>query len=161
MLIHCRFLVAAAGAALCLALPYVTVAQTAKPVCDLVTEQDAAAVIGSVLKKQSTLGPDQCVFTTKGLSLIINRLPDQEPEQIKMMLELPKNRARPGDLVKDEPDIGQRAVSETSKGSLNIIAASGSTIWTLGVSHVYRQDLTEMLPRLRGLARKLAGEPQN
>jgi hypothetical protein len=160
MLIPGQSLIAAAGAALCLALPYGAVAQTDKPVCDLVTEQDAAALIGSVLKKQSTLGPDQCVFTTKGLSLMINRLPDQEPEQMTMMLELPKHRARPGDVVKEEPGIGQLAVSETSKGRLNIIAASGTTIWTLGVDHVYSQDLTEMLPRLRELARKLAGGPQ-
>src|SRR5688572_3936217 len=110
-----------------------TVTTQPKPVCDLVADKDAAAILGSVLQKQATLGPDQCVFTTKGLSLMIARLPNQEPEQVEMLMQLPKNRARPGDVVKEEPGVGQRAVSESSKGHVGIIAASGNTVWTFGV----------------------------
>lgn len=142
-------------AALILAGALVT-AQTDKPVCDLVTEKDAAAVLGSVQKKNSILGADQCVFTTPGLSLMVNRLTNQEPETIDMLLKLPANRARQGDIVKDEPGIGQKAVSEVSKGHLLIIAASGTTVWNFSVDHVYSRDISEMLPKLRELAAKTA-----
>ena len=126
-----------------------------RPVCEMVSEQDAVAVIGSVKKKQTILGPDQCVFTTEGLSLMVNRVSDQEPEQVQMLLEVPKNRARPGDVVKEERGIGAKAVSEQSKGHLAIIAASGDTVWTFGVDHVYSKDLSDVLPKLRTLAAKV------
>ena len=127
----------------------------ARPVCDLVSEQDAAAVIGTVKKKQTILGADQCVFTSDGLSLMVNRLAEQEPEQVQMLLAVPKNRARPGDVVKDEAGIGMKAVSEQSKGHLTIIAAQGTTVWTFGVDHVYSKDLSDVLPKLRELAKKV------
>jgi hypothetical protein len=146
-----------AAAAVCLVFPAAAAAQAAKPVCDLVTEKEAAAVIGSVQQKQSILGEDHCTFTTKDFSLTIQRLRGQKPETLQMMLALPKNRARPGDVVTDEAGIGQGAVSERSKGRLNIFVVSGGTLWTFGVEHVYNKDLTEMLPELRELARKLAG----
>ena len=134
----------------------VTLAGQGTPVCEIVTEPDAVAVIGSVKKAQSILGPDQCVFTTEGLSLMVNRVPDQEPETIQMLLNVPKNRAKPGDVVKDEAGIGDRAVSEVAKGHLAIIAARGTTVWTFGVDHVYSKDISEMLPKLRALAQKVA-----
>jgi hypothetical protein len=126
-----------------------------RPVCDIVSEKDAVAVLGSVKKKNTILGADQCVFTTEGLSLMVNRLSGQEPEQVQMMLDLPKNRAKPGDIVKEEPGIGTRAVSEQSKGHLAIIAAQGDTIWSFGVDHVYSKDLSDMLPKLREFAKKV------
>ena len=114
----------------------------ARPVCDMVSEADAAAVIGAIKKKQTILGADQCAFTAEGLSLMVNRLAGQEPEQVQMLLQLPKHRARPGDVVKDEAGIGTGAVSEQSKGHLTIIAAQGDTVWTFGVDHVYSKDLS-------------------
>jgi hypothetical protein len=132
-------------------------AQEPVPVCEMVTAADAAAVIGTIKQKQSVLGADQCSFTAEGLALSISRLRNQDPETVKMMLELPKNRARPGDVVRSEPDIGQGATSETSKGRIALIVASGGTVWTFGVDHVYRKDLAETLPKLRALAKKVIG----
>jgi hypothetical protein len=130
-------------------------AQGPAPVCDLVSEADAAAVIGTIKQKQSILGADHCTFTAEGLSLSISRMGNQDPETVKMMLELPKNRARPGDVVQSEPGIGQGATSETSKGRIALIAASGHTVWTFGVDHVYRKEMADTLPKLRELAKKL------
>ena len=127
----------------------------ARPVCDMVPEADAVAVIGSVKKKNTILGADQCVFTTEGLSLMINRVGEQEPEQVQMLLDLPKNRAKPGDVVKEEAGIGAKAVSEQSKGHLTIIAAQGATVWSFAVDHVYGKDLSDLLPKLRDLAKKV------
>ena len=127
----------------------------ARPVCDLVTEKDAIAVLGSVKKKNTILGADQCVFTTEGLSLMINRVTGQEPEQVQMLLDVSKNRAKPGDVVKEESGIGTRAVSEQSKGHVTILAAQGDTVWSFGVEHVYNKDLSDTLPKLRELAKKV------
>ena len=160
-----RWLLSAAGSAI-LVLTFssfssLAAAQDAKPVCDLVTEQDVATVTGPVQKKQAILGADQCTFSAKGLSLSIHRVPKQKPENVQMLLDLPKNRARPGDVVNEETGIGDRAVSERSKGRLTLIAASGTTVWTVGVEHVYNQDLTDKLPALRDLVRKvIAGSPK-
>lgn len=140
-----------------LLLPSPSAAQSPKPVCDLVTEADAAAVIGPVQQKQAILGADQCVFTVKGMSLMINRLTQQDPEQIEMMMQLPKNRARKGDQVKDEPGIGDRAVSEVSRGHLLVMTAVGDTVWSFGVDAVYNTDISATLPKLRELAKKVAG----
>ena len=148
------FCALAAGA---LFLSSAPVAQGPVPVCDMVSEADAAAVIGTIKQKQSVLGADHCAFTAEGLSLSISRLRNQEPETVKMMLELPKNRARPGDVVQSEPGIGQGATSETSKGRAALIAAAGDTVWTFGVDHVYRKDTADTLPKLRELAKKLVG----
>lgn len=131
------------------------VGSQARPVCDIVSESDAAVVLGSVKKKNTILGADQCVFTTEGLSLMVSRVREQEPESVQMLLDVPKNRAKPGDVVKEEPGIGTRAVSEQSKGHLAIIAAQGDTIWSFGVDHVYSKDLSDILPKLREFARKI------
>ena len=124
------------------------------PVCEVVSESDAAAVIGSVEKKSSTLGPDQCVFTTKGMSLLIGRMQSQEPEAVQGMIQLPKQRAREGDVVQDEPGIGDAATSELSRGHAMIIAAQKDIVWTFTVDHTYGQDLSATLPKLRELAKK-------
>jgi hypothetical protein len=124
------------------------------PVCEVVSESDAAAVIGSVEKKSSMLGPDQCVFTTKGMSLLIGRMQSQDPEAVQGMIQLPKQRARKGDVVQDEPGIGDAATSELSKGHAMIIAAQKDIVWTFTVDHTYNQDLSATLPKLRELAKK-------
>jgi hypothetical protein len=154
-----RSFVAVLGAViyLCSPSPSPAAAQAVKPVCDLVTEQDAITVLGSLKQKNTIMGEDQCNFTTQGLALMINRLRDQEPEMIQMMMDLPKNRARPGDVVKEEPGIGQRAVSEKSGGSVNLFVHSGTTVWTINLSHVYNKDLTDHIPKLKQLAQKLIG----
>lgn len=135
--------------------PSVSAAQARTTVCDLVSNTDAAAVLGVEAPKQSSLGPDQCVFTVKGLSLMVGRLANQEPEAIKGIVELPKQRAREADIVKDERGIGDAATSELSKGHVAIFAADGDTVWTFQVQHVYSKDLSETLPRLRDLAMKI------
>jgi hypothetical protein len=66
--------------------------------------EEVAAVIGSFQQKQSVLGHDHRVFTTEDFSLTIQRLRRQKPEDLQMMLALAKNRTRPGDVVKDDPD---------------------------------------------------------
>ena len=129
-------------------------AQEPGSVCANVSKEDAIAVLGSLKQGPTELGP-QCVFTTEGLSLMVGRLADQEPETATMMLNVPRNRAKPGDVVKEEPGIGDRAVSEVSGGHLAIIAVRGTTVWTFGVDHVYRKDISAMLPKLRDLARKV------
>ena len=134
---------------------WVGVSAQTRPVCDLVSEKEAVAVLGSVKQKQTILGADQCVFTTQGLSLIVNRLSGQEPEEMKMLLDLPRNRAGKGDVVQEEAGIGQRAVSEMAKGRVSIIAAQGDTVWTFGVDHVYNKDMSDLLPKLRELAKKV------
>ena len=133
-------------------------AQGRTPVCDLVSEADAAAVLGSVEKKLATFGADQCLFTIKGMSLMIGRIVDQKPEAVAGIIALPAQRARQGDVVKDEPGIGDRATSELSKGHVAMFAASGGTVWTFAVDHIYSKDLSATLPKLRELAKKvLAG----
>lgn len=129
--------------------------QATTTVCDLVSEADAAAVLGASPSKPSSLGPDQCTFTVKGMSLTIGRLPNQGPEAITGIVQLPKQRAREGDIVKDEPGIGDAATSELSKGHAAIFVASGNTVWTFVVEHVYSKDLSDTLPKLRDLAMKV------
>lgn len=63
------------------------------------------------------------------------------------MLQVPRHRAAPGDA----------AVSEIPKagGRVALMVASGSTMWTFAVDHVYRSgDVGATLPPLKDAAKE-------
>ena len=92
------------------------------------------------------------------MTFSIMRNPDFEPEAATAMLASLKTRARPGDVVSDEPGIGRQAVSEAmARGTrVSIVAVAGTTFWTIGVEHVYSGlKAEELLPKLRVIAKKV------
>jgi hypothetical protein len=135
------------------------ITQPAGPaVCDQLSNEDVTPLIGPVKSKQPLINADTCVWTGDQRTLTILRTADiDEPSGIAM-LEAMKHRAKPGDVVIDEPGIGQRAVSESIKSGqrVSIVAMAGKTSWTIGVDHVYGgMKPDELLPKLRVVAKKL------
>lgn len=127
-------------------------------VCDQLSNDDVVPLIGPVKKKAPLINADTCVWTGDQRTLTIMRTGDIDQKSGVAMMEALKGRARPGDVVADEPGIGQRAVSEvTARGQrISIVGMAGSTSWTIGVDHVYgglKPD--EVLPKLRAVAKQL------
>lgn len=133
-------------------------AQPATPVCDSLTNEEVAALIGPVKSKHAVVGPNTCVWSGDRQTFSIMRTDDIEPESAGVMIAAVKGRAQKGDVVVDEPGIGTQAVSEArARGtSVSIVAVAGTTAWTIGVEHVYsglKPD--ELLPKLRAIAKKI------
>jgi hypothetical protein len=143
---------------LALTLSLVMNGQAATAVCDSLTNEEVAAVIGTVKSKQPLIDTNTCTWSGDGLMLSIMRTPDSEPEVSTAVLGSLKTRARPGDVVTDEAGIGRQAVSEAmARGTrVSIVAVAGTTLWTIGVDHVYGGlKAQELLPKLRVIAKKV------
>lgn len=144
---------------LALALSFVLLsAQPSTPVCDSLSNEEVAALIGPVKSKQPLIDANTCVWSGDRVTFSIMRTAGIEPESASALLGSIKTRARPGDVVNDEPGIGGQAVSEAmARGtSVSIIAVAGSVAWTLRVDHVYSGlKADELLPKLRAIAKKI------
>lgn len=141
-----------------LALSLYLTAQPAAAVCDSLTNDEVAALIGPVKSKQPLIDANTCVWTGDRVTFSIMRTHDIEPESATALLGAVKTRVQPGDVVRDEPGIGRQAVSEAmARGTrVAIIAANGNTVWTLGVDHVYSGlKADELLPKLRAIAKTI------
>ena len=137
---------------------FLTAQPAAAAVCDSLTNEEVAALIGPVKSKQPLIDANTCVWTGDRVTFSIMRTHDIEPESVGALLGSIKTRAREGDVVRDEPGIGAQAVSEAmARGTrVSIVAVAGTTAWTLGVDHVYSGlKADELLPKLRTIARKV------
>lgn len=132
--------------------------QAAPAVCDQLTNEEVIALIGPIKTKRPLINADTCSWTGDQRALTIVRTAGVDEESGQAMLEAIKRRAQPGDIVIDEPGIGQRAVSESvSRGQrVAIIGMAGTTSWTIGVDHVYGgMKPDDLLPKLRVIAKKI------
>lgn len=132
--------------------------QTAPAVCDQLTNEEVSPLIGPIKTKRPLINGDTCSWAGDQRTLTIMRTPNVDEASSKAMLEAIKRRAQPGDVVVDEPGIGQGAVSEAiSRGQrVTIIGVAGTTSWSIGVEHVYGGlKATELLPQLRAIAKKI------
>ena len=131
-----------------------------KAVCDLLADSEAADLLGQPsVQKRSILGANDCTWSVKGYSLSVMRLTD-EPETATMMVDVAVKNPRKGDVVREEPGIGQRAastVSWTGRG-LSLVTATGATAWTLVLERIDQKiDVEKALPKMRAIAKRLAG----
>lgn len=132
-----------------------------KSACDLLTDAEVAELFGKTpAQRRSILGADNdCHWTVPGYSFSVMRVVD-EPETATMMVDAALKNVRQGDTAREEPGIGQRAastVSWTGRG-VSIVAANGGTAWTLVLDRVDQKiDVTTILPKMRALAKKVAG----
>ena len=143
---------------LVLTLSLVMSGQASTAVCDSLTNDEVAAVIGTVKSKQPLIDANTCTWTGDRMMFSVMRTPDSEPEVANAVLGSLKTRARAGDVVIDEAAIGRQAVSEAmARGTrVSIVAVAGNTLWTIGVDHVYGGlKAEELLPKLRVIAKKL------
>ena len=133
-------------------------AQPATSVCDSLTNDEVAALIGTVKSKQQLIDANTCTWAGDRVTFSIMRVPGMEGESGTAMVDSIKTRVQKGDVVTDEPGIGTRAVSEViARGtSVSIIAVAGTTAWTIRLDHVYSGlKAEELLPKLRAIARKI------
>lgn len=133
--------------------------QSSTAVCDSLTNEEVASVIGAVKSKNPIIdAATTCVWTGDRVTFSIMRTPDMEVESADAVLASLKTRAQKGDVVSEEPGIGTRAMSEAlARGtSVSIVAAAGTTMWTIRVDHVYSGlKADELLPKLRTIAKKV------
>ena len=134
-------------------------AQPSTAVCDMLTNDEVAALIGPIKSKQPLIdAATTCNWSGDRVTLSIMRTPDADEGSATAVLDSLKTRARAGDVITEEPGIGRRAVSEAlARGtSVSIIAVAGTTMWTVRVDHVYSGlKAEEVLPKLRAIAKKI------
>lgn len=144
---------------LALTLALMVTAQPATPVCDLVSNEEVASLIGTVKSKQPLIDANTCTWSGDRVTFSIMRTPEMEPEAANAVMGSIKTRARAGDVVADEAGIGTRAVSEVSArgSSISMFALGGATtMWTVRLDHVYSGLKPEdVLPKLRAIAKKV------
>lgn len=142
-----------------LALTLALSAQSVPAVCDSLTNDEVATLIGTVKSKNPIIdAATTCVWSGDRATFSIMRTPDIDAESAGAVLDSLKTRAQKGDVVSDEAGIGRRAMSEVmARGtSVSIVAVAGTTMWTIRVEHVYsglKGD--EVLPKLRAIAKKI------
>ncbi len=93
-----------------------------------------------------------------GLSLNVSRT-QLEKEVIDGMVDSQLKNPREGDIVKEEPGIGDRAVSTQRRygRSVSLIFTSADTAWTFNFEKIDQKlDMNVALPKLRALAKKAA-----
>ena len=133
-------------------------AQPSTPVCDRLTNDEVAGLIGTVKSKNQIIDANTCVWSGDQRTFSIMRTPDLEPEAAAGVLQAMKSRAEAGDVVRDEAGIGTQAVSEaTARGRrVAIVVISGSAAWTIAVDHVYGGlKADDLLPKLRAIAKTI------
>lgn len=131
------------------------------PVCETFTDAEITDLLGKpATVKRSILGPDtDCVWGITGLSLNISRT-QLEKDVVNGMVDSQLKNPREGDIVKEEPGIGDRAVSRQDRygRSVSLVFASGETAWTFNFEKIDQKlDMDVALPKLRALAKKAAG----
>ena len=142
-----------------LTLTLVLGAQSVPTVCDSLSNEEVATVIGTVKSKNPIIdAATTCVWTGDRVTFSIMRTADVDAESAGAVLDSLKTRAQKGDVVSEEAGIGRRATSEvTARGtSVSIFAVAGTTMWTIRVEHVYsglKGD--DLLPKLRTIAKKV------
>ena len=142
-----------------LTLAFLLSTQSSPAVCDILTNEEVASLIGPVKSKQPLIdAATTCNWSGERATFSIMRTPDTDEGSATAVLDSLKTRARAGDVVTEETGIGRRAVSEAlSRGtSVSIIAVAGTTMWAIRVDHVYSGlKADELLPKLRAIAKKI------
>jgi len=126
-------------------------------VCESFGAVDITPVIGAGASAGRQVIPGTCVWTAKGISLTIARVDTGDAAASLALVDAVKGRGQKGDEIRDEPGLGQRAVStvNANRRGLSLVAADGSVSWNLAVdSGDQAIDAVAMLPKLRELLRK-------
>jgi|1185.fasta_scaffold07326_4 hypothetical protein len=141
-----------------LAITFVASAsQSPADVCKMFGDSDVAAVLGPATSAGRQMVPGTCVWAGKGVSLTIGRLEAGAPEEAAGVVDISRMRAQPGDIVKDETGVGQRAVSTFTANhrGLALVAADGKIVWNVAMdSGDQAIDAAAVLPKLRDLLKK-------
>ena len=127
-------------------------------VCKIFSADDVHSVLGAPPAKPGVaVIPGSCSWSAPGVSLTIADTDVQDPAAALQALEASRARAAKSDAARDEPGLGQRAVSivEARGRSIDLFVASGSHLWRFGVEGVDKKLETDrILPALRAAARK-------
>lgn len=130
----------------------------APDVCKLFTNADVAAVLGAAPKGPGTsIVPGTCVWGAAGLSLTVSRTDAGDAETAVRLVDVMRTSAQPGEQIKDEPGLGQHALSRIGRyrRSADLQIAAGTGMWRFLIETADQKiDAEAALGHLRELARK-------
>jgi hypothetical protein len=148
---------------LLLAFAAVSPAEAQQPpdVCALYSADEIKAALGvAPTGPGRALIPGVCNWPGPGMALTVFVTDTEEPAQAIQMVESVRSTTNAPALAKEEPGLGQRAVSVIGPygRSLDLYVASGSRLWRYNLeTGDKRVDADAALPRLRAMARKAVG----
>lgn len=139
-------------------------AQTPTDVCALFSAADVTPVLGAPPAQAGRpILPGTCVWSATGISLTVYDTDVQDPAQAIQMVEVARTRVQAPQIAKEEPGLGQRAVSTFGpKGDdVELWVANGSHVWRFSVETADKRiNVDTTLPRLRAMAHKALGAPR-
>jgi hypothetical protein len=126
--------------------------------CTLFTKDDVAAVLGGAPRADGhQILPGTCTWGATGITLTVSRTEVDTAEAAAQMLDLARTNASPGEQIKDEAGLGDRALSRVDRysRSVELQLASGNRFWRFVVETADQKIAAD--PTLTAL-RKLAGK---
>jgi hypothetical protein len=147
---------AAVGSLLALVLAAPAVAAQTADVCASFKKGDIAALVGPDASEGAAIIPGSCSWNAPGKNLTITRARIVEPSEGRQLVDAVKSGGQPGETVKDEPGLGDRAASRADANgrTLTLVAVSGTVVWnaTLSAGDL-KLDVAAALPRMRELVK--------
>jgi hypothetical protein len=126
--------------------------------CTLFTKDDVAAVLGAAPSADGhQILPGTCTWGATGITLTVSRTAVDTADSAGQMLDLARTNAAPGEQIKDEAGLGDRAVSRVDRysRSVELQVAAGNRFWRFMV-----ETADQKIPADATLTalRKLAGK---
>lgn len=126
--------------------------------CTLFTQDDVAAVLGAAPGADGRqILPGTCTWSASGITLTVAATDVDSARTAAQMVELARTNAAAGEQVKDEPGIGDRALSRVGQyaRSVELQVAAGNRFWRFMVETADQKIASDAtLAQLRKLAGK-------
>lgn len=126
--------------------------------CTLFTKDDVAAVLGAPPKADGhQIMPGICTWGATGITLTVGRTDVDSPKTAGQMLDVARTNAAPGEQIKDEAGLGDRALSRVDRygRSAELQVAAGNRFWRFVVEAADQKIAVDTtLAQLRKLAGK-------
>lgn len=126
-----------------------------KTACSVVTQKDAEELLGP--KAMQHVGPGSCAWNLAGSPLVFVVIVDSSPA-VKQQILLPRqNVPKMGGTIQEEPGVFPGAYSATGKGAQTIYLLKGDTASSITITNDGKGMMSDMLPKLRPIAKRIAG----
>jgi hypothetical protein len=118
--------------------------------CDLVTQSEAATVVGSAVEKKAL--PTSCIYTVKGSTVALHvRLSKSNSATVNTTKA---NFSKSGITVKDEPSLGAGSYSAIWPNADRIYVLKGDQMLRIGYVNSSNKPPDGIMDKLREAAKK-------
>jgi hypothetical protein len=144
------------GSLFALVLGSAVLGAQASDLCASFKKADVAPVLGADASAGAAVIPGSCSWNATGKNLTITRAQIADASEGRPLVDAFKSGAERGDIVKDEPGLGDRAASRADANgrTITLVAVSGTAVWNVTLSAGDQKiDVAAALSRMRDLTK--------